>query len=123
MYYNVGPTEYHHLKVKEVRYYMDKDNKEVAKLDCFGGSLDRTNPKRIQTKYNLNVYAYGGMCEYVRSEIDSGSNIFVVGRTAERRLQTGGKYYLKRVLEADFIFEATCLNYYKYYDPTKEVLD
>lgn len=111
MYLNVSHTEYHHLQIKWIDDYMI--DKGYVKIKCTGKVMHRksTATKGYQVySYGLNVYVRGGLANYVLAELQYKDNIFVIGRTIDKKIK--GNYTI-RAVAAECIYREDWLNFYK----------
>lgn len=111
MYINVSHTEYHHLTVKWIDDYLV--DKGYVRMKCFGKVMHRkasVNGGYQVYTYNLNVYVRGRLANYVLAEIQNNDNIFVIGRTIDKRLK--GNYTI-RAVAAECIYREDWLNFYR----------
>lgn len=114
MILNQGQNEYHHLKVKEIQDYSNRE-KPVVILRCEGKHLLRDSTSKFgfsTVPYRTKVFVKGQLMNYVLYEIDEEDLIFVVGHTD---MCKPNKYNFERMVKADFIYKEDWVKYYNNY--------
>ena len=112
MYINQTSNEYHHLKVSWIDDYSNDLQRNYIRMRCTGRVMYRNPACRNGYKvygYQIYVYVSGRLMDYVKSEIQNGDNIFVIGRTVMRK---PNKYNVQRALTAECIYREEWLNFY-----------
>lgn len=115
MYVGVGPNEYHHLKVRNVKYATSSNGIELAFLDCMGKTLQRSTTTQkgwLVKTYFLTCVVRDFLVAYVQSEIEEGDDIFVIGHPEPAYSQVVKTGRNETRLVADCIYKEDFLKYY-----------
>lgn len=113
MYINQTSNEYHHLKVSWIDDYSNDLQRNYIRLRCIGKVMYRNYEAKNDYKvyqYQIYIYVNGRLMDYVKSEIQNGDNIFVIGRTVMRK---PNRYNVQRSLVAECIYKEDWLNFYR----------
>lgn len=112
MYINQASNEYHHLRITEIRDRSKEIVLPFVKLICYGKYLYHTNDTRCGYRvstYSVQVFVKGRLMDYVLSELGVNDDIFVVGRSIDRK---PNKYNKQRGLLAECIYKEDWLKFY-----------
>jgi len=110
MYPQFEANERHFIRIKEIIdcRYMDKPTIKIKGKGIIYARDRGYNSGIKKEEYNITIYAYNALVEYIINELSIGDHIFIIGHTGVRGTTNG---YFVRVTIAEQIYKSEWHSY------------